>query len=374
MNSDGTNQTRVTNNPALDWNPSWGVINDSTPPVITPTVTGTLGSNGWYTSDVQVSWSVTDAESTVSNQTGCAVQNVTADTAGVTFTCQATSVGGTSSQSVTVKRDATAPTISAAAATAPNGAGWYNADVTVQFTCADELSGIAASACPADQTLSTEGASVSSTPQTVTDDAGNTSSPSNAVTVKIDKTAPALNPIVTPNPVNLNGSATASPNATDGLSGIASQSCPTVVTSSVAFKFVSCTATDNAGNVANANANYQVIYAYAGFFQPVDNLPLVNIVTAGQGVPVKFSLTGYQGLNIIVAGYPVSSSIPCEASAPGDEIEETVNAGGSSLTYDATTDRYSYVWKTNKAWKGTCRILVVRLDDGTDHFAKFRFK
>ena len=96
--------------------------------------------------------------------------------------------------------------------------------------------------------------------------------------------------------------------------------------------------------------------------------------TDGDGVPVKFSLTGYQGLNIIVAGYPISSPIPCEASAPGDDIEETVNAGGSSLTYDATTDRCNYVWKTNKAWKGTCRILVVRLDDGTDHFAEFRFK
>lgn len=33
------------------------------------------------------------------------------------------------------------------------------------------------------------------------------------------------------------------------------------------------------------------------------------------------------------------------------------------------------VTNTNdKAWKGTCRILVVRLSDGTDHVAKFRFK
>jgi hypothetical protein len=28
---------------------------DSTPPIITPTVVGTLGSDGWYTSDVSVS-------------------------------------------------------------------------------------------------------------------------------------------------------------------------------------------------------------------------------------------------------------------------------------------------------------------------------
>ena len=33
---------------------------DDTPPVITPSISGTLGSNGWYTSDVTVSWSVND--------------------------------------------------------------------------------------------------------------------------------------------------------------------------------------------------------------------------------------------------------------------------------------------------------------------------
>jgi hypothetical protein len=82
---------------------------DSTPPVITPNVTGALGSNGWYIGDVNVSWSVTDPESTVTSQSGCGPQGVTSDTAGVTFTCSATSGGGSNSQSVTVKIDKTAP-------------------------------------------------------------------------------------------------------------------------------------------------------------------------------------------------------------------------------------------------------------------------
>lgn len=86
--------------------------------------------------------------------------------------------------------DTTRPTISAAATTAPNGAGWYNGNVIVHFTCTDFGSGIPLGACPADQTLSAEGAAVGSSSQTVTDTAGNTSTPSNVVTVKIDKTAP----------------------------------------------------------------------------------------------------------------------------------------------------------------------------------------
>jgi hypothetical protein len=106
----------------------------------------------------------------------------------------------------------------------------------------------------------------------------------------------------------------------------------------------------------------------------VDNLPTINAATAGSAIPVKFSLSGNKGLNILAAGYPVSQQIACTDGAPIDTIEETVTAGGSSLSYDATTGHYIYVWKTNKAWAGTCRILVVRLNDGTEHTAVFRFK
>jgi hypothetical protein len=36
--------------------------------------------------------------------------------------------------------------------------------------------------------------------------------------------------------------------------------------------------------------------------------------------------------------------------------------------------RYIYSWKTDKAWAGTCRQLIVKLTDGTYHWADFRFK
>jgi hypothetical protein len=44
------------------------------------------------------------------------------------------------------------------------------------------------------------------------------------------------------------------------------------------------------------------------------------------------------------------------------------------LSYNASSDQYSYVWKTEKAWKGTCRMLVVTFDDGSQRSAKFRFR
>ena len=116
------------------------------------------------------------------------------------------------------------------------------------------------------------------------------------------------------------------------------------------------------------------VYGFSGFFQPVDNLPTLNVVKAGASIPVRFSLNGDQGLDIFAAGYPASLRIACDSAAPQDVIEETVTPGSSSLSYDAASDTYTYVWTTSKAWAGTCRQLNVRLNDGTEHKANFKFK
>jgi Ca2+-binding RTX toxin-like protein len=84
---------------------------DHTAPVVTPAVSGAAGQNGWFVSDVSVDWSVADAESPVLTQDGCDPATVAADTAGTTFTCTASSVGGTGSASTVVRRDTTPPTV-----------------------------------------------------------------------------------------------------------------------------------------------------------------------------------------------------------------------------------------------------------------------
>ncbi len=116
------------------------------------------------------------------------------------------------------------------------------------------------------------------------------------------------------------------------------------------------------------------IFNWTGFFQPVDNLPTLNSVNAGRAIPIKFSLGGDYGLNILMAGYPKSQEIFCDSTALVDGIEETVTAGSSSLIYDPTIDQYTYVWKTEKSWATKCRQLVVKLLDGTTHYANFQFK
>jgi YVTN family beta-propeller protein/VCBS repeat-containing protein len=123
-----------------------------------------------------------------------------------------------------------------------------------------------------------------------------------------------------------------------------------------------------------ATVTIQVRYQFSGFFQPVDNLPIVNRVTAGQGIPLKFSLTGYQGLSIFTSGAPFSQPSGCSGSAPVDDIATTTAASAAGLQYEAGSDTYTYVWKTDKSWKSTCRQLTVRLDDGSTRILLFQFK
>jgi hypothetical protein len=113
-------------------------------------------------------------------------------------------------------------------------------------------------------------------------------------------------------------------------------------------------------------------YTFTGFFAPVD-MAALNVVKAGRAIPIKFSLGGDFGLDIMAAGYPASTTITCDNSAPTGTIEETVTAGSSSLSYDPDSDQYTYVWKTNKGWANSCRILTIMLDDGSVYQASFKF-
>ena len=130
------------------------------------------------------------------------------------------------------------------------------------------------------------------------------------------------------------------------------------------------------GTTTPSTCTFKVIvqYNFAGFFQPVDNLPVFNVVQAGRAIPVKFSLSGFKGLGIFAVGSPSSGPIACNSSDPANDLTETLTAGGSSLSYDPATDRYIYVWKTDQSWAGTCRQLVVELNDGSIHRANFKFK
>jgi len=135
-----------------------------------------------------------------------------------------------------------------------------------------------------------------------------------------------------------------------------------------------CFAGNSTYSGTQLNASPACGYRFTGFFQPVDNLPVVNVLKAGAAVAVKFSLGGNRGLAIFAKGSPGSQQVSCGTTGTTDDVEQILTAGASSLQYDATTDQYSYVWKTDKAWAGTCRTLVLTFNDGSQYRASFQFK
>ena len=109
---------------------------DTTPPVITPIVTGSLGGDGWYVSNVTVSWTIEDPESPiVFTGYGCAPVTIAVDTIYAPITCEAGSQGGPTSNTFVVRRDTTPPAINISVPLKTVYAA--GSIVTPSFHCAD---------------------------------------------------------------------------------------------------------------------------------------------------------------------------------------------------------------------------------------------
>lgn len=161
---------------------------DDTPPAITSSVSGTLGSNGWFTSDVAVDWTVTENDSEISAASGCNDFSITSDQHAAPYTCSATSGGGESSETVTLKRDATNPVVAYT-----GNAGAYTVDQTISLTCAasDATSGLSSSVCAGvTGDAYTFGLGAKSFEASATDNAGNFANATASFTVSV--TPPSL--------------------------------------------------------------------------------------------------------------------------------------------------------------------------------------
>ena len=145
---------------------------DQTKPTISAARDRSPNANDWYDADVTVSFTCADALSGIKHR--ARLRTRLGEGAAQSATGTAIDVAG-NSDSVTesgINVDKTAPTISGAPTTAPNGNGWYQGDVTVHWTCSDALSGIDG-ACPADSVITSEGDNLSAS-ASVSDQAGNT--------------------------------------------------------------------------------------------------------------------------------------------------------------------------------------------------------
>ena len=116
-------------------------------------------------------------------------------------------------------------------------------------------------------------------------------------------------------------------------------------------------------------------WEFMGFFSPVDNDGVFNIVKAGNAVPLKWRLLQSDGVAPVTSltrATITAETLSCPgASGQSDQLEE-VAAGGSGLQ-NLGGGYYQLNWKTVKAFAGTCKRLRLDLGEGITRDALFKF-
>ncbi|MFM9272911.1 PxKF domain-containing protein [Pseudarthrobacter sp. NKDBFgelt] len=352
---------------------------DGTEPLVgyTEVETGTLGKNGWFTSDVTARFTATDATSGLLKTTGTATSSGEgADIAVLSpeFTDIAGNAATEGAASKLFKIDKTAPKVTYVGASPAAGTdGWYNTDVIATFEGTDVHSGLAVATREVESIG--EGEVVVESP--VFEDLAGNATPAGAdsATFKIDKTAPS----VTFDSVILDGYFGSTPvaptcTASDGLSGVSGGCSVTGYGSGVGTHTLKATATDVAGNTTTVTQSYTVkAWELKGFSQPVDMNDVLNTVKGGSTVPAKFEIfAGDRELTDLSAVSSLKAvQIQCSLQYI-DDIELTTT-GNTSLRYDAVAGQFVYNWKT-PAGAGSCYKLTMTAKDGTSISANFKLK
>jgi MBG domain-containing protein/thrombospondin type 3 repeat protein len=137
----------------------------------------------------------------------------------------------------------------------------------------------------------------------------------------------------------------------------------------VAFAPNSPNYTGTAATVGIDVTSPQSVLGFRGFFRPVKNPPVFNRMKAGRAVSLRFTLDGYRS-GAVLKAIPTSSQISCLAVQSENAVIEDEDSRSSVLRAEGRK-QFRYIWKTNKAWDGTCRKLVITLSDGSTHEALF---
>lgn len=304
---------------------------DTTAPTITASLSSAANDSGWHKQDITVTFTCTDDESGIAS---CPA-SVTVSTEGAGQVISGTAIdaaGNEASASVTLNIDKTPPAITSGLNQLPNAAGWNNTDITATFVCLDNLSGVAS--CPPVQIISTEGPNQTVT-GSVVDVAGNTSTDS--FVLNIDKTAPTISAIASPaaNAAGWNATdVTVDYTCGDTLSGVANCPSPVIQSTEGANQVVTGTATDIAGNTADASVTLNIDKTAPGLSIVT---PTEGQLTPGQpAIQINYqSLSGidtgsltlsYNGVPLVATCTPTATSATCipDAPLPGTTIAMTV--------------------------------------------------
>jgi hypothetical protein len=352
------------------------VMVDGTAPVVTPVVTGTLGNNGWYVSDVSLTWNVNEPESPSSlTTTGCSDQNIIVDQIETTYSCSATSAGGTGGPvNASIKRDASDPSIDCGTL----ATGWQGNNVVLNCSATDVGPSGRANIGDASFQLSTNVPSGSEVPnaptgsRTIADNAGNQATVG-PFSFSIDRKSP----VVTCDPAAFllhQSPAHVSATVSDAGAGAAASALNVPAdTSSVGAKTASLTGYDNVGNRTTVACPYSVAYKFVGFDSPIDNGGVLNQAKAGLAIPLKWRLLDANDQPVTnLSSYTLTAtSLTCALGQTADQIEEY--ATGASGLQNLGNGYYQSNWKSPSTYAKSCKTLRLDIGEGRTRTALFEF-
>lgn len=279
------------------------------------------------------------------------------------------------SNTVNAVVDRTAPNVTGTPTTSPNTNGWYNQDVTINWSSTDPDPSSGTPTQPASTTASTEGDHTYTSGQSC-DPANNCATGS--IDLKIDKTAPNITYSVTPVANNYgwnNSDVTITFNCSDPLansndptsaSGIESCSSPVTLSTEGNNQTVQGTATDKAGNSTTITANVNLDKTAPVITSQLSQQPNSN---GWNNTPVTVSYTCTDALSGVQTcadpqiesndGTYTLSGVATDKAGNTSSVDTTVNIDQTAPTVGTAA------WSTNPVQVGSNTTLTVPATDAT---------
>jgi hypothetical protein len=265
-----SSSTRVsgscTDNAGNTTSASFNLKYDATKPTINTSASNGTGSNytagSWTNQSVTVSFSCSDTTSGIAS--GACPVPTTVSAEGITNAVNGTvsdQAGNSASTSFgPIMIDKTAPGVTATPDRAPNTNGWYNKSVTFSFSGVDNTGGSGIARCDLAQSYSGPDSDTAAVAGSCRDVAGNVGSVT--ANLKYDATPPTVTYTGNAGSYTIDQAINITCQATDNLSGVASDTCANITGPAYNFALGSTTrsasATDNAGNMDSNSTSFTV--------------------------------------------------------------------------------------------------------------------
>jgi hypothetical protein len=173
--------------------------------------------------------------------------------------------------------------------------------------------------------------------------------------------------------VELGGGVTVVSVPSGGSAEITQLSADTFSVENLGTTEVAVTVDGVATSVPAGGTQQVAAWDFRGFTTPVDNPYVLNVVNAGQVVPLRWRLVRSDGTPVtdLSSASIHVSTLSCSEGITSDQVEELATGGTGLL--NLANGYYQLNWKAPKTYAKSCKTLHLDLGEGISRDAMFRF-